>query len=326
MPGFSNGLPVSMPVIALVCGVPPGGTPGSTAGRRPAVTHARIDFPLAQFLLICGSMSASADTTFAWEPLTPRGVAAFARARLSRLLLVQFVIASLAAAAVVWFLSDGCFPTVRAAIHNLPTVGDIRAGRLNWPGNTPRLLAEGRLLAFIVDPDHSGQIHSPADVQIEFGAQTIRVFSLLGYQDFPYPPDQIISFNRTELEPLWGAWEPELLAIAVLAAVAGLMLSWAVLATVYFLPAWLIGFFANRTLNFPGSWKLAGATLMPGALLLIAAIVLYDFAVLDLIQFCLIFSVHFALGWIYLFLSQLFLPRIDSTPPKGNPFNASHIR
>ena len=59
---------------------------------------------------------------------------------------------------------------------------------------------------------------------------------------------------------------------------------------------------------------------MPGALLLTAAIVLYDFAALDLVQFCFIFSAHFALGWIYLFLSQLFLPRTDSALPKGNPF------
>jgi hypothetical protein len=101
------------------------------------------------------------------------------------------------------------------------------------------------------------------------------------------------------------------------------MLAWAALATVYFLPVWLIGVFVNRNLNFRSSWKLAGAALMPGALLLTAAIVLYDFAALDLIQFCFIFSAHFALGWIYLFLSQFFLPRIDSTPPEGNPFAPS---
>ncbi|MGA2786011.1 MAG: hypothetical protein ABSF60_00645 [Verrucomicrobiota bacterium] len=266
-------------------------------------------------------MSASADTTFAWEPLTPRGVAAFAHARFSRLLLVQFVVASLAAATIVGFLSNGCFPTVRAAIRNLPATGAIRSGQLDWPGNLPQDLAEGRFLAFIVDPNHSGQIHSPADVQLEFGRDTLRVFSLLGYAEWNYPSDWIIAFNRTELEPLWGAWEPEWLAISLLAVVAGLMLLWAALATVYFLPAWLIGFFANRNLDFRGSWKLAGAALMPGALLLTAAIGLYDFAALDLIQFCFLFGMHFALGWIYLFLSQLFLPRIDSTPPKGNPFS-----
>jgi hypothetical protein len=265
-------------------------------------------------------MSTSADDAFAWEPLTTRGVAAFAHARLSRLLLVQFVVAALAATAFVWFLSADCFPTVRGAIRNLPAAGAIRSGRLDWASHTPQLLAEGRFLAFIVDPDHGGQIHSPADVQIEFGRETIRIFSLLGYLEWNYPSDWIIAFNRTELEPLWGAWEPEWLAITVLAVVAGLMLLWAALATAYFLPAWLIGFFTNRNLNLRASWKLAGAALLPGALLLTAAVVLYGFGALDLVQFCFLYGAHFALGWIYLFLSQLFLPRLETAPPKGNPF------
>ena len=269
-------------------------------------------------------MSVSVATTFAWEPLTPGGVAAFARARLSRLLLVQFAVASLAAAAVVGFLSDDCFPIVRAAIHHLPDTGQVRAGRLEWSVQAPELLAEGRFLAFIVDPNHSGKINSAAAVQIEFGTETIRVSSLLGYRDFYYPPDQ--PFNRIGLEPLWGAWQPELLATTVLATVAGLLLSWAALATVYFLPVWLIGFFLNRDLSLPGSWKLAGAALMPGALLVAAAIVLYDYAVIDLVQFCFSFAAHIVLGWIYWFLSQFFLPRINSTEPKGNPFDPSHIR
>jgi hypothetical protein len=271
-------------------------------------------------------MNASAESPNAWEPLTPRGVAAFAHARLSRLLLVQFVIASLTAAAVVWFLSDSCFPTVRTAIRNLPATGAIRSGRLDWPDNPPQLLAEGRFLAFIVDPNHSGQIHSPADVQIEFGRETVRVFSLLGYAEWNYPSDWTMAFNRTELEPLWGAWEPEWLGIMVPAVVVVLMLSWAVLATIYFLPVRLAGFLANRDLNFRGSWKLAGAALLPGALLLTVAIVLFALAALDLIRFCFCFGAHIVLGWIYLFLSQLFLPRIDSKPSPDNPFSLPHVR
>ena len=265
-------------------------------------------------------MSASAEHPVAWEPLTPRGVAAFASARLSRLLLVQFVIASLAAAAVVWFLSDGWFPTVRAAIRNLPAQGVIRSGRLDWPDNPPRLLAGGRFLAFIVDLNHSGQTQSPADVQIEFGRETVRVVSFLGYAEWNYPPDWTMAFNRTDLEPLWGAWEPEWLAITVLAVVAALMLAWTVLATVYYLPVWLVGFLMNRRLNFRGSWKLAGAALLPGAMLFTAAIWLYDIGALDVIQFCLLFGAHAALAWIYLLLSQLFLPRLEAPLLPGNPF------
>jgi hypothetical protein len=265
-------------------------------------------------------MSAPAEPIFAWEPLTPRGVAAFARATLSRLLLVQFIVALLAAASVVWFFDDGCFPAIDAAIKNLTAAGGIRAGKLDWHGDSPQLLAEGKFLAFDVDLNHSGQIHSTADVQIEFGADSIRVFSLLGYTEFFYPPDRLAPFNRTELEPLWGAWVADILFIAAAAVTVGLLLSWWILATIYFLPVWLLGFYANRDLNFRASWKLSGAALLPGALLMAAGVLLYDADSLKLISLGFVFAAHFALGWIYLFLSQLFLPRIPETKTKANPF------
>ena len=61
-------------------------------------------------------MSAPAASPFAWEPLTPHGVAAFARATLGRLLLVQSIIALLVAASVAWFLYDNCFLVINSAI------------------------------------------------------------------------------------------------------------------------------------------------------------------------------------------------------------------
>ena len=99
------------------------------------------------------------------------------------------------------------------------------------------------------------------------------------------------------------------------------MLAWTLLATVYYLPAWLVGFLMNRRLNFRGSWKLAGAALLPGAMLFTAAIALYGFGAFGLIQFCFLFGAHVALSWIYLLLSQLFLPRVDSQLSKANPFS-----
>ncbi len=98
------------------------------------------------------------------------------------------------------------------------------------------------------------------------------------------------------------------------------MASWALLATLYFLPVWLLGYFANRDLNFRQSWRLAGAGLLPGALLMTAGILLYGFGLVDLVALGFIFGAHFALGWIYLFLSLLFVPRTGAAPPKGNPF------
>jgi len=261
---------------------------------------------------------------FAWEPLTPRGVAAFAHAKISRLLLMQFVAVLLAAVSVVWFLDDGCFPTIRTAIQNLPDAGKISSGKLDWRGDPSQMLAEGKFLAFDVDLNHSGQINSTADLQIEFGKESVRIFSMPGYTDFFYPPDRFAPFNRTELEPLWGAWAAEILFIAAAATVIGLLLSWWILATIYFLPVWILGFFTNRDLNFRASWKFSGAALMPGALLMTAGIFLYGFGALDLVRLGFIFSAHFVLGWIYLFVSLLFLPRISEAKPKANPFKPSN--
>ena len=109
-------------------------------------------------------------------------------------------------------------------------------------------------------------------MQVEFGREDFKVYSLLGYVQGAYPRSRAVAFNRTELGPWWGAWAPPILAIVAGLVVAGLMVSWACLATVYCLPVWLIGFFANRDCSLGGSWRLAGAALMPGALLMCAAI------------------------------------------------------
>ncbi|HEY3932171.1 MAG TPA: hypothetical protein VGM58_07360 [Verrucomicrobiae bacterium] len=261
-----------------------------------------------------------AASTFAWEPLTPRGVAAFAGAKFSRLFLVQFIFALLATASVVWFLDDSCFPVIRAAIQKLPDAGEISAGKLDWHGDSPQSLAEGKFLALDIDLNHSGQIRSTADVQVEFGEESVRIFSLLGYAEFFYPQNRFAPFNRTELEPLWGAWTAEILFIAAAVTIIGLLLSWWLLATLYFLPVWIFGLFSNRDLNFRASWKLSGAALMPGALLMAGGVLLYDFNFLNLVQFGFVFAAHFVLGWIFLFVSLLFVPRISEAKPKGNPF------
>ena len=90
------------------------------------------------FQVICRSMSAPAGAIVAWEPFTPRGVAAFASAGLGRLLLVQFIVALLAAAAVVWFMDKGCFPVMGAAVQKLPATGEIRSGQSGLAGSARR--------------------------------------------------------------------------------------------------------------------------------------------------------------------------------------------
>ncbi len=258
----------------------------------------------------------------AWQPLTPRGVAAFAGASPGRLLLVQFVFALLAAAAVVWFLRTAWFPTIRQAIQQLPAQeGNIQAGKLNWPEDSPQLLAEGRFLAFVVDTNHSGHLRSPAQIQIEFGRDGIYFRSLAGYRSWAYTPNLNFGFNRAELQPWWGAWSLPIQWLAFGAMLVWLMGSWALLATVYTIPAWLGGFFANRNLSLAGTWKLAGAALMPGALLMVTAIVLYGFQILDLVRLAVVISVHLIVGWVYVVSAVWVSPKLSpGSVAEKNPF------
>ena len=264
-------------------------------------------------------MSVLTEPTFAWEPITPRGVAAFARASLERLVVVQSILALLAAAAFTWLLADGIFPTIDTAVGQLPAGGEIRNGKLILADPSPTILAEGRLLEINVDLKHSGQIRSPAEFQVEFGEHSVSIFSLFVAANIAYPDGQFFSFNRTDVLPLWGAWSPDLLALAAIGTFLCLLLSWALLATLYFFPVWLICFFGNRDLNFRQTWRLAGAALMPGALLMSLSLVLYDWGDCDLVQLCFAFGLHLIIGWVYLFVSPLFLNRALPSASK-NPF------
>ncbi len=130
-----------------------------------------------------------------------------------------------------------------------------------------------------------------------------------------------MAVNRTELGPWWGAWAPVILAIILAAVAAGLMISWACLATVYVLPAWLVGFFADRDLSLGGSWCLAGAALMPGALLMCGAVLLYGWGVLDPLRMVVIGALHVVLGCVYLLAGVLRRPlRPAVVAAKENPF------
>ena len=256
----------------------------------------------------------------AWEPLTFRGVAAFAHARLRRLLLVQLIVALLVGGGVAWLLHDDFFPAVSSAIAQLPDQGEIRRATLDWRGESPQLLADGRFLSVAVDLEHSGEVRSLAHFQFEFGRTNLLVHSLLGYASGNYPDDWIIAFNHVELEPRWGAWRPTLLALAMAGVAVYLLATWFVLATLYCGPVWLLGFFANRDLDLRASWKLAGAALMPGAFAMLAVILFYGLGLLDLVQMGFAFALHLLLGWVYLGLSTFFVPRIGAVPPGTNPF------
>ena len=222
---------------------------------------------------------------------------------------------------MILFLQQCWFPVIGQGIEHLPPEGEIRSAKLAWRGDSPVSLAENRFLAITVDLEHTGAVRSPAHVQVEFGQSDVEFLSILGSLKESYPGGWRISFNRSDLGPWWGAWGPLILAIVSGIVVVGLLFSWAILASLYFLPIWLVGFYANRDLSLSGSWRLAGAALMPGAIFFAAAIASYALGLLDLIRLAAAAGAHIIIGWFYLMASTLASPRHPGIAlEKGNPF------
>ncbi|MFO1475047.1 MAG: hypothetical protein U1F98_00170 [Verrucomicrobiota bacterium] len=260
----------------------------------------------------------------AWQPLTPRGAAAFARAPLARLLLVQAAVAVLCSAAIAWFIHRDWFPVIREAVHQLPAEGAIRGGRLEWPdGAPPRVLAAGGFLAIVVDPAHSGAVREPTDLLLEFGSRDLWICSLGGCRVWAYPAGRDRAFNQPESEPWWGAWGPPWLAVVTAASGIWLIASWACLATLYAGPVWVMLFLARRRMALAECWKLCGAAVLPGALFMSGAIVLYGLGILDLVHLAAASAAHLVLGWVYAAVSPWFVPRIAEGSSARNPFQGS---
>ena len=180
-------------------------------------------------------------------------------------------------------------------------------------------------MALVVDLDHEADLGHEADLCVEFGQRDVRLLSLLGYVDLTYPPVWVVAANRSDLKPWWGAWRPAILAATGGAVVVGLEALWCMLASVYCLPVWLVAFYANRDLSLRRAWRLAAAALMPGALLMTAAVLFYGLGWLDLVRFGLGVALHFLVGWIYLCVSPLFLPaEAGARAIRRNPFAPAH--
>lgn len=257
----------------------------------------------------------------AWQPFTPRGIAAFAAATLTRLTVAQLAVASIVAIAVVQFLSAAWFPVVTEAIHNLPPTGEIRGAILHFGSESPVRLAENQRLALVVDMDRTGNAGHIADCEIMFEKSQLALCGALGCWRVPYFSGYTIDFNRPGLEPSWGAWRGPLLGLAALATVLAMFLMWWAAAMVYAPLVKLIAFYGDRVVTWQGAGRLSAAALLPGALIVALAILLYSFGAVDLPRLALLYAIHVAAGLIFVVSSALFLPKIGDHKIGKNPFS-----
>jgi len=257
----------------------------------------------------------------AWQPLTFGGVAAFAGARMGRLLAAQLAAAIMAAACAVWFLHRAYCPVILQAIQKMPDTARVAEGKLQGVPDT--LIAESKFLAIAATPQSAGAIGQDADLQIELRQNDFCAGSVFwpdwGW-DFPYRRETVFNLARSNLEPWWSAWQPVLLIAAGAVTVLFLLLTWALLASIYMAPAKFIAWFADRYLSWSGAWRLASAALLPGALVLTGAMILYGWSVIDLVGLSFFVAIHIILGWVYLVGGSCKVTRLFPVDSKRNPF------
>ena len=258
----------------------------------------------------------------AWQPFTWRGAAAFSTARFSRLFVVQLLAALVVAGALVWFLDHTWFPTIHEAVRQLPDTGRIESQQLSTPRTSPEPLVENRWLALFVDAEEAGTPTPGSDLRIEFKKRRVDLCSLPGCFSVPYPAGYVLEFNRPELESWWEAAEPAVYVGTVLLTVAFLFVTWCALATVCCPWVRLLAFFKDRSLTLGGSWRVSAAALVPAALFVALAVVLYGLGLIDLIRLATAWAIHLPLGVVWLFMAVLRLPAVAGRAPGGgrNPF------
>jgi hypothetical protein len=259
----------------------------------------------------------------AWQPFTFGGLAAFSRARLTRLLVVELIAAVVVGLSAVWFLHASYGPVILQAIQEMPDTARIDRGRLTGVGTD--IIAESKFLAIAITPEANSQIGQSADLQVQFRHTNFRVCAVLRPNwgmEFDYVPGVSIDLGRSRLEPWWGAWHPVIYVTAGLLVILLLFGIWALLAVIYTLPAKFIAWFTDRDLSWGGAWRMCCAAHISGALVMIMATFLYNWRAIDLVGLLFFFVAHLVVDWVYVIGGAWACPKGNVLKPNQNPFTA----
>lgn len=259
----------------------------------------------------------------AWQPFTPRGIAAFAYASNNRLIIVQLLIAIAFAFVCLWFIRSQWMPVVEAGMAVVPEGTSITRGQLLTPHSNALVLGGNKRLELVFDPSGKGVVGGTADVIVTLSQRELRVCGILGCLTVPYDPRYTISLGRADLAAWWGAWRTPIHILFVSGITLHLLVLWWAVAFCAAPVLKLITLYADRVISWAGSWRLANAALLPGTMIVMVGIALYDLDAIDLMRMALIYLVHLLCGIAFLGTSPFFLPKVRGTAARKDPFGGA---
>jgi hypothetical protein len=237
----------------------------------------------------------------------------------------QLLIAVLAAAVVVGSVHRIYGRALDHAVASLPEGAAIRDGTLVWTGAQPALLYQGPRICLVIEPSGTRQTGLASDVTVTLEAHQLAVRTLAGWRTYPYPVDRLISLSPVDVTSFLLTWRTPFGVALGTSVVAGLLLSWWILAAVYTLLLWPLALAFRRAATGGTVWRLAAAALLPGSVLMIAATATYATGQLSLVGWLLAQPLHLVVGWVYCAGALVRLPSRDETPTTANPFTPEPI-
>ena len=259
--------------------------------------------------------------TIARQPFTFGGVARFSFAPAGRLGLVAVLFGFLSGAVVSWLAGSCLAPVLDEAVTKLPPTGSIEGGSLRWPEKAGRLLAANTFVSFDIALQDSMAERAPVDFSFQFRTNELAISSVLGTGIITYPAGIDLEMNRTVLAPAWGAWRMPILFGLIPTVALLLLMTWAVLGSVYALIPTFIGALLGRSMGYYRGWKLSVAAQLPGSLMMAFALALYSTGKISLVFVLVMLPAHVVPTLIYLLFSPAFAPKVEA--PQENPFDKS---
>jgi hypothetical protein len=234
----------------------------------------------------------------------------------------QFLFALATAIVVAWACEVAWGRGIQRAISALPSQGRIQDGTLEWPDAKPQILHQGPFLAIVVDPPGLRENGLATDFTFSLESDRLAIRSFLGWTAVPYPSDLRLSLTRVEMASLVAAWKTPFFLALALFTIVSLFLSWTLLSIAYGVVVWIGGTALGRPVPFRTARRLAGASLLPGCLLMATAIALYATRQLGLEGLLIALPLHIVLGWVYCAgaWTRLRGPTAPENSPSANPF------
>lgn len=256
----------------------------------------------------------------AWQPLTGKGLAAFADAALFRTGLLHLVFVLVTTALVGWILYWTWFPAIQRSVEQLPETGaEIRHGRFYWPTNESAILGETPQFGIAVDPNGTSFEGQSADLQLELRPQVARLRGLAGYTELPYGEDWEVRLDRISGQAGWLAWNWVFITLAMVAAFLLLWLGGWLVALVGSPVVWLVAYLLGRDLPWGGALRLVLASWIPAALLLDVGLWGYSWNWVRIVGLTAATGGHLIVWVVWMLWAAIARPQRQASEPE-NPF------